>query len=735
MNTEEERNNEEKQALEDRLIQAEYDHLQESYLNSNHRGKTDIIERAFKFAKEAHKDVRRRSGEPYIMHPLAVARIVCEDIGLGSTSICAALLHDVVEDVEEITVVEIKQSFGEKIAEIVDGLTKISGGQFGEKASEQALYIQKLILTMNSDIRVILVKMADRLHNMRTLGSMPTDKQYKIASETLYLYAPLAERLGLLSIKTELEDLGLKYEHPDEFEFINNKLEASEESRQRLFKDFAKPIDDKLHEMKLVYKMRARVKSIYSIWKKMQDEHITFEEIYDIYAVRIIFESQKKGYDKTECWTVLQAVSEIYDPCPNRLRDYINHPKPNGYQALHTTVLWQQPHGQMVDIQIQSKRMYEIAEKGYAARKYKGASAEDIELDKWLQTFNEILQNPNPDLIDLMGTIKMNLFSSVINVFTPKRKIIKLPQGATVLDFAYELHTDIGNHSISANVNHHSAPLNLKLSGGDQVEILTSNTQNPVSEWLTFVTTVKARTKIEEYLKRTRKETAKKGEEKLLKAFRKAKIEPITSLIDKVALYSHFTKREDFYYAIEKEGRTLSNKDIKEALRSKVTPPKPGGGEPDTPEPPIINRKKPYILSKGNHTIAECCKPIPGDDAFGHIQDDGTVVVHKRSCERAMLLNCVHGNRILTTVWSDSDSVFEATLEIEGIDAVGVLNAITKTISEDFNINIKRLLIETFGGIFKGNIKILVHNVEDVSKIRATLSKLENVKYVVRIED
>jgi GTP pyrophosphokinase len=727
----------EENVLEERLIQAEYDLLIKSYLNSNHRKKVEIIEKAFHFAKDAHKDVKRRSGEPYIMHPLAVARIVCEDIGLGSTSICAALLHDVVEDVEEITVDEIEHRFDKKIAEIVDGLTKISGGNFGEEYgeqySEQALYFQKLLLTMNSDIRVILVKMADRLHNMRTLSAMPTGKQFKIASETLYLYAPLAERLGLLSIKTELEDLGLKYEHPDEFEFISNKLEASEESRRRLFENFAKPIDEKLHKMKLVYKMRARVKSIYSIWKKIQAEHITFEEIFDIYAVRIIFEPQKKKNAKAECWNIMQTVSEIYEPCPNRIRDYINHPKPNGYQALHTTVLWQQTHGQMVEIQIQSKKMNEIAEKGFAARKYKGASTEDIELDKWLQTFNEILKNPNPDLIDLMGTIKMNLFSSVINVFTPKRKIIKLPQGATVLDFAYELHTDIGNHCLSANVNHHSAPLNHRLSGGDQVEILTSNVQNPVSEWLTFVTTVKARTKIGEYLKRTQKETAKKGEEKLLKAFRKAEIEPVPSLIDKVALYFNFPKREDFYYAIEKEKLALPNKKIKEALRSKVTSVK--SEEPDKSESPKIDRKKPYILSKGNHVIADCCKPIPGDDAFGYIQEDGTVVVHKRSCDRAMLLKSVHGNRILMTIWSDIDSVFEATLEIEGIDAVGVLNAITKTISEDFNINIKRLLIESFGGIFKGNIKILVHNVEDVSKIRDTLSKQENVKYVVRIED
>jgi GTP pyrophosphokinase len=735
--------------LEEQMIQEEFDLLLNDYLHTNHRRKIERITKAFNFANEAHRGVKRLSGEPYIMHPLAVARIVCNEMGLGSTSICSALLHDVVEDAE-YTIEDIKNMFDEKIAQIVDGLTKIAGGIFGQQASRQAENFRKLLLTMSSDIRVILIKMADRLHNMRTLSSMLPAKQYKIAGETLYLYAPLAHRLGLFAIKTELEDLSFKYEHPQEFEMIHKKLHATEATRQLLFKNFARPVDRKLQDMGLTYEMRARVKSIYSIWNKMETKNILFEDIYDIFAVRIIFESKTGIDDKNLCWDIYSAITDIYRIRPDRLRDWVNRPKANGYQALHLTVMG--PDGQWIEIQIRSRRMDDIAEKGFAAHwKYKGQIEieEDTELDKWLHTITEILENPNPDSLDFLDTIKMNLFSSEIFVFTPKGDIKTLPQGATALDFAYELHTDIGNSCIGAKVNHRLVPLSHPLSNGDQIEILTSRSQHPVADWLNYVVTAKALTKIEAVLKRARKETANKGEQKLIEAFRKSGIEPITSYMDKVAVFYGFPKREDLCFAIEKGDVTLPDnirkliqektdnvlfKLVKQALH--VRPKK----QELPKEQPKYDRTKPYLLSEDafnrNYVIAGCCKPIPGDNALGFINDDGTVVVHKRSCNIAMRLKTSFGERILSTVWSShTNASFEATLEVKGIDSIGVLNTITKTISEDFNVNIQRLLIETKDGVFEGKIRMLVHNVEDLQKMCVTLSRIKNIQSVARIAD
>jgi GTP pyrophosphokinase len=736
-------------SLDEQRIQEEFDLLLKDYLQTNHRRKVERITKAFNFANETHRGVKRRSGEPYIMHPLAVARIVCMEMGLGSTSICSALLHDVVEDTE-YTVEDIKNMFGEKIAEIVDGLTKIAGSFFEEQASTQAENFRKLFLTMSNDIRVILIKMADRLHNMRTLSSMPPAKQYKIAGETLYLYAPLAHRLGLFSIKTELEDLSFKYEHPNEFEMIHKKMKATEESRQLLFEDFAKPVNTTLKEMGLDYEMRARVKSAYSIWNKMEAKNIPFEDIYDIFAVRIIFESIDGVDDKNVCWDIYSVITDIYRIRPDRIRDWVSRPKSNGYQALHVTVMG--PSGQWIEVQIRSRKMDDIAEKGFAAHwKYKEKVEDDTELDKWLQTITEILENPNPDSLDFLDTIKMNLFSSEIFVFTPKGDIKTMPQGATALDFAYTLHSDIGNNCIGAKVNHRLVPLSHSLSSGDQIEILTSHSQQPVPEWLNFVTTAKARTKIESYLRRMRKEASKKGEEKLLDVFKKSDIEPIPSLIDKVALYYGFQKREDLFYAIEKENleppeslkKILQEKSenfvfkfVKQALHVKKSTKK----NTSSKELPDFDRSKPYVLSDNelnkNYVIAACCKPIAGEDTIGFINDDGTVVVHKRSCKIATKLKSSFGDRILTTIWSRySGSSFEATLEISGIDTIGVLSTITKIIYEEFNINIQRLLLETKDGVFEGKIKMLVHNVDDIHRMCTTLSKIKNVKSVARIVD
>ena len=736
------------------MIQDGFNALLNDYLKSNHRRKVERITKAFNFANQAHAGVKRRSGEPYIMHPIAVARIVCREMGLGSTSICSALLHDVVEDTE-YTVEDIRDMFGDKIAQIVDGLTKISGGIFGEQASAQAENFRKLLLTMSDDIRVILIKIADRLHNMRTLGSMLPAKQFKIAGETLYLYAPLAHRLGLFSIKTELEDLSFKYEHPQEYDFISAKLRATEESRNKLFEHFAAPVDEKLKSMGLQYEMRARVKSVYSIWNKMESKGVTFEDIYDIYAVRIIFDPLPGVDEKNQCWDIYSAITDIYRIRPDRIRDWVSRPKANGYQALHLTVMG--PDGQWVEIQIRSRRMDDIAEKGFAAHwKYKESNVEeDTELDKWIQTITEILESPDPNALDFLDTIKLNLFTSEIFVFTPKGDIKTLPQGATALDFAYALHSDIGNKCIGAKVNHRLVPLSHPLSSGDQVEVLTSRSQEPQPEWLNFVTTAKARAKIDAVLKRVRKEVAKYGEIKVLDAFKRSELEASTSNLDKLSMYFGFSKREEFFYSVEKGDVALPEnlkkllkektdnvlfKYVKQALGVASKKIKPAGEEDTKKEKPKYDKKKPYLLKEEaferNYVIAECCKPIPGDDSLGFINDDGNVVVHKRSCPIAMRLKSSFGERILNTVWSSHmNASFEATLEVKGIDSIGVLNTITKTISEEFNVNIIRLLIEAKDGVFEGKIKMKVHDVEDIQKMCVTLSKIQNIKSVGRVAD
>ena len=744
-------------SAENKMIQDGFNELLDAYLKSNHRRKIERITKAFNFANQAHAGVKRRSGEPYIMHPISVAKIVCIEMGLGSTSICSALLHDVVEDTE-YTVEDIRDMFGDKIAQIVDGLTKISGGIFGEQASAQAENFRKLLLTMSDDIRVILIKIADRLHNMRTLGSMIPAKQFKIAGETLYLYAPLAHRLGLFSIKTELEDLSFKYEHPKEYAEISKKLEATAESRNRLFSHFATPVHEKLKAMGLHYEMRARVKSVYSIWNKMETKKVPFEDVYDIYAVRIIFDPLPGVDEKNQCWDIYSAITDIYRIRPDRIRDWVSRPKANGYQALHLTVMG--PDGQWVEIQIRSRRMDDIAEKGFAAHwKYKENNVEeDTELDKWLQTITEILESPDPNALDFLDTIKLNLFSSEIFVFTPKGDIKTLPQGATALDFAYALHSDIGNKCIGAKVNHRLVPLSHKLASGDQVEVLTSRSQSPQPEWLDFVTTAKAKARITAILRRIRRDIAKEGEAKVIAALEHSGIEVLSSNMDTLAMYFGFSKREDLFCAVEKgevvlpenvgkiikgKGDNLLFKYVKKALRMTHNPgngAESGKTEAQTAEKPKFDKKKPYILKEEglsrNYIIANCCKPIPGDDSLGFINDDGNVIVHKRSCQIAMRLKSSFGERILNTEWSNyTNASFEATLEVKGIDAMGVLNEMTRIISSEFNVTITRLLIEAKDGMFEGKIKLKVHDVEDIQKLCVSLSHIDNVKSVTRISD
>ena len=737
---------------EEQLIDDKFQELLNGYLNSNHRKKVEIIERAFKFAKEAHKGIRRRSGEPYILHPIAVARIVSHEIGLGSTSICAALLHDVVEDTE-YTVEDIENHFGKKIASIVDGLTKISGGIFGDQASAQAENFRRLLLTMSEDIRVILIKMADRLHNMRTLGSMLPSKQYKIAGETLYIYAPLAHRLGLFAIKTELEDLAFKYEHPEAYNQIKQKIAETEESRQQIYNNFSKPIVAKLKEMGLEFEMKARVKSIYSIWNKMESKHIPFEEVYDLYAVRIIFKCPNEADEKKECWAIYSVITDIYKLHPEHTRDWVSRPKANGYKALHLTVMG--PDGNWIEVQIRSEKMDEIAERGFAAHwKYKvGNSDEESELDIWLKTIKDILEHPEPNAIDFLDTIKLNLFSTEIFVFTPKGELITLPKDATALDLAFTLHSDLGFHCIAAKVNHRLVPLNQKLHSGDQVEILTSKSQTPKEEWLNFITTAKARSRLTASLRKDRRKIIAKGEKILKDFFESNHIEYNNDVVTKILSNLGIRHRDDLFYKIGNDEIT-PNENIKKIIKGKSQNPfmrylklsfgsnngKNEQPKPVTPQQLTIDRKQTYILRDENgvknYKVADCCCPIPGDDVLGYVEDDETVVVHKRECPVAMRLKSSFGPRLVSTQWEASESLsFPAKIEIQGIDRIGILNEITRVISNELIIDMRGLTIKANEGVFTGTVDIMVHDTRVVESLCNKLRKIKGVQKVARCKE
>ena len=746
-------NQKDKEKVEEEMIEQAFQQLLNDYLATKHRKRIEIITKAFNFANQAHKGIKRRSGEPYIMHPLAVAQIVCTEIGLGSTSICAALLHDVVEDTD-YTVEDIENIFGPKIAQIVDGLTKISGGIFGDRASAQAENFKKLLLTMSDDIRVILIKIADRLHNMRTLGSMLPNKQFKIAGETLYIYAPLANRLGLYKIKTELENLSFRYEHPEEYQEIENKLAATATERDKVFKEFTAPIRAQMDKMGLKYRILARVKSIYSIWNKMQTKHVPFEEIYDLLAVRIIFEPRNADEELNDCFDIYVSISKIYKPHPDRLRDWVSHPKANGYQALHVTLMGN--NGQWIEVQIRSERMNDVAEQGFAAHwKYKegGGSEDEGELDKWLRTIKEILDDPQPDAIDFLDTIKLNLFASEIFVFTPKGEIKTMPQNSTALDFAFSLHTDIGSHCIGAKVNHKLVPLSHKLQIGDQVEVLTSKSQRVQPEWEVFATTARARAKIAAILRKEQRNCQKEGETLLNEFFKKEELRLDDLLIDKLVKVHNMKNRDEFLIAIGNKKIVLGDLD-KNALKEKQ-----GtnwkkfltfsfGGNKDNKEPveekvpqekEKINTKQILKLTEENiqknYIMAECCHPIPGDDVLGYMDENDRIIIHKRQCPVAARLKSSYGNRILATEWDTHKELsFLVNIYIKGIDAMGLLNEVTQVISRQLNVNIRKLSIETTDGIFEGNIQLYVHDVDDVKTICNNLKQIQNIKQVTRVE-
>ena len=745
---------------EDRIIEDAFNDVLNGYLASNHRKKVEMIERAFRFAKAAHTGVRRRSGEPYILHPIAVAKIASQEIGLGSTSICAAFLHDVVEDTD-YTVEDIQRQFGPKIAQLVEGLTKISGGIFGDKASLQAENYRKLLLTMSEDIRVVLIKMADRLHNMRTLGSMAPAKQYKIAGETLYIYAPLAHRLGLFAIKTELEDLAFKYEHPAAWADIKQKIKESEERRSEIYSDFSTPIKDRLDRMGLKYEAKARLKSCYSIWKKMEAKQIPFDQVYDLYAMRIVFECDDPAKEKTLCWNIYSAITDLYRLHPERTRDWISVPKANGYQALHMTVMG--PDGNWIEVQIRSRRMDEIAEKGFAAHwKYKiGEGEEESELNTWLRTIKDILDNPEPSAIDFLDTLQLNLFAAEIVVFTPRGELVTLPAGSTVLDFAFGLHTELGLHCIAGKVNHKLVPLSYVLSSGDQVEVITSQTQEPQADWVEFLKTGKARTRLRQALRKARQPMVLKGREIFDDFAEQNHLGDEVRTVAKMMRHFNAANREDLFYKIgigeirlddraatylrdsSTTERHLFSKFLK-ATRNVLTlntrKDEPEKAEETAPEAdkPKINPKETYILRYDEHganfTIADCCQPIPGDDVLGFIDDDGHVVVHALNCPRALVLKAGYGPRIVSTRWAKSNAKFKAHIRVEGIDRPGILQEITGLISSRMALDLRRIDAEALNQVFHCDLWVNVEEVSVVNDLCKALAEVRGVEKALRIQ-
>ncbi|MBQ0049034.1 MAG: bifunctional (p)ppGpp synthetase/guanosine-3',5'-bis(diphosphate) 3'-pyrophosphohydrolase [Bacteroidales bacterium] len=762
---------EEQHIEEAKMVDEAYQHLIDTYLASHHRKHTDIINKAFNFARQAHQGVKRLSGEPYIMHPIAVAQIACEEIGLGSTSICCALLHDVVEDTD-YTVEDIRNIFGDKVAQIVDGLTKISGGIFGDQASAQAESFKKLLLTMSEDIRVILIKISDRLHNMRTLGSQLPNKQYKIAGETLYIYAPLANRLGLNKVKEELEDLSFHYEHPEEYENIQSRIADVRSDLHRIFEEFTSPVCRKLDEAGIRYHIKERIKSPYSIWNKMQNKHVTFEEVYDLLAVRVIFtppEGANNEDEIAECFRIYALATSIYKPHPERLRDWLSHPKANGYQALHTTLMGN--HGLWIEMQIRSQRMDEMAEQGFAAHwKYKEGDDKskdsETELDKWLVTIKEILDDPQPNAIDFLDAIKMNLYANEIFVVTPKGEFKTMPTGCTALDFAFSVHSFVGSHCMGVKVNHSLVPLSQVLQSGDQVEVLTAKDVKVQPEWLNFVTTGKARSKILNILRRKNREQQKRGEDIVNDFFTQNEIEINSINVDKLCILHSIETREELYTAIGQQKVVLGEQDLtvlkevskdrkgwarylrfftkrqsdankkstnEEQHTTRIVEGKPAAAA----EPKKKKNKTPLLLNEetiANYQMCPDCHPIPGDDVLGYQDRSGNIVIHKRNCAIADRLKASDGNHIWAANWDTHKTLlFRATIRIDGIDHVGILHQITDILSEQLNVNMPRLLIETHDGIFRGEVQLEVHDAEDVQTICKKLKKLKDIDSVTRI--
>ncbi|MCX6292488.1 MAG: bifunctional (p)ppGpp synthetase/guanosine-3',5'-bis(diphosphate) 3'-pyrophosphohydrolase [Bacteroidetes bacterium] len=701
------------------------------------KGDKKQIRLAFDIALEAHKDMRRKTGEPYILHPLSVALIVAEEIGLGTTAIVCALLHDVVEDTH-LTLDDIEKTFGKKVASIIDGLTKIAG-VFDQGSSLQAENFRKMLLTLSDDVRVILIKLADRLHNMRTLDSMPRDKQLKIASETAYLYAPLAHRLGLYSIKIEMEDLAMKYTEPEIYNELSEKLQQTKRERTKFINEFIEPIKEELDKQECKYEIKGRSKSVHSIWVKMKKQGVSFEEIYDLFAIRVILDTNLDD-EKAMCWKAYSIITDFYHPNPDRLRDWISTPKANGYESLHTTVMG--PSGKWVEVQIRTKRMDEIAEKGYAAHwKYKESAAETA-LDEWIHRIRELLDNPEADAMDFVDEFKLNLFSDEIFVFTPTGELITLPSNATALDFAFEIHTDIGSKCIGAKVNHKLVPLSHKLLSGDQVEILTSNKQTPKEDWLNYVVTAKAKSKIKNALKEEKKSVAEDGKEILERKFRHLKIHFNTDNINELLAYYKIPTSLELFYRIAKGAIDVQDlKDFAEdkgSIKARVT----HRVEPHSLEQIVKHvRGSSDMLVLGenleriDYKLSPCCNPIPGDDVFGFITINEGIKIHRVNCPNAIQLMSNYAYRIVKAKWTNQQQIaFLAGIKITGIDQVGVVSKISKVISSELKVNMRSISIESIDGIFEGTIMLFVHDTHHLTKLIQKLKDVQGILTVSRID-
>lgn len=711
------------------------------------KGDKKQIRAAFDMALDAHKDMRRKSGEPYILHPIAVAQIVAGEMGLGPTSVVCALLHDVVEDTE-LTVEDLQREFGKNVAKIVDGLTKISG-MSDLTTSEQAENFRKLLLTLTDDVRVILIKLADRLHNMRTLDSMPRHKQLKISSETSYLYAPLAHRLGLYAIKTEMEDLSMKFTEPEAYRMIAQKLNETKRERTRYINEFIKPLKERLDPELVDFDVYGRPKSIHSIWNKIKNKGVEFEQVYDLFAIRVILNPEPE-HEKSDCWKVYSIVTDVYRPNPSRLRDWISTPKTNGYEALHTTVMG--PKGKWVEVQIRTHRMNEIAEKGYAAHwKYKEGdsttssnSSADSALDDWLERIRELLQNPESNALDFINDFKLNLFQDEIYVFTPKGQLRMLPKGSTTLDFAFDIHTDIGSKCIGAKVNHKLVPLSHKLNSGDQVEIITSKKQKPNEDWLNFVQTGKAKSKIKSSLKDEKRAIALDGKDMLYRKFKHLKLDQNPNILNDMMVYFDLPTVLDLYYQVATKkisGRMLNQLEFS---GNKLIIPKK---EEDLSKKEDVEATVRKTLQKNaelvlfgdnldkiDYKFANCCNPIPGDDVFGFITINEGIKIHKTNCPNAVQLMSNYGYRIIKTKWNkDHQIAFLTEIKVSGIDDVGVMNKITSIISADLKINMRSLSIESKDGIFEGVITVFVHDTSQLDMLIQRLKSLEGILSVGRV--
>ena len=709
----------------------------------------NFIKRAFFLAKEAHQGVRRRSGEPYLLHPIAVAKIVIEEIGLGVKSVVAALLHDVVEDTE-YSVEDMERIFGPKIASMVDGLTKMSG-VFNADTSEQAEYFRKVLLTLSDDVRVILIKIADRLHNMRTLGAMPMNKQIKITGETIYLFAPLAYRLGLYSIKSELEDLCMKYRFPQQYAEITQKLNETEASRREFIDKFNAPIIEALKRDHINFEISGRVKSLYSIWSKMQRKQIPFEEVYDLFAIRIVFQPLPFPSEKTQCWQIFSTITDIYTPKPDRLRDWISMPKANGYEALHSTVMG--PDGVWVEVQIRTQRMEEIAERGFAAHwKYKNASLSnnEDELDRWLKKIRDALNGPTENAVDFLDNFKLSLYTSEIAVFTPKGEARKMPYGATALDFAYDIHSKIGNSAIGAKINHKIEPITTQINSGDQIEIITADNARPKAEWLDIVTTTKAKQAIKSFLKRERQNNIERGMKMLEERMQQLNTPLSGRVLRKIVPIYESNNKEELYSKIG--AGIVDLKDLDKVLKVNATSKilkfwtlfinkkeDEEGDDAENPEPNSAKAEESATAGEPQFVMAECCKPIPGDSVVGY-KDPAShrIIVHKSNCKELDRLAAQFGRNILKDEikWSQHKAMsYLSTIELRGIDRTGILLDLAKTVSEDFSINIRQINIQTHDNIFEGTISLYVKDAEGLHAIMDKIRKIKGIDTVKRNQD